>query len=83
MSLTKKISTVKNIYYKIIIILFYIFTWASIGTNYSDLFILTQNESITLRGVIQFSRITLNLLCFPILCFTELGTKLGTKTRTA
>lgn len=69
MFLTKKLSNVKNIYYKIIIILSYIFTWTSIGTHYSDLFILTQNESITLKEVIQFFRTTLNLLCFPILWF--------------
>ena len=71
MFISEKIVNKKKIYYKIIIILSFIISWASIGTNNSDLFILTTNvnEDVTLKSIINFFRITLNLSCFPMLCF--------------
>ena len=69
MFINEIITNKKKIYYKIVIILSFIISWASIGTNNSDLFILTTNEDVTLKSVINFFRITLNLLCFPMLCF--------------
>ena len=69
MRINEIITNKKKIYYKIIIILSFIISWASIGTSNSDLFILTTNEDVTLKSVINFFRITLNLFCFPMLCF--------------
>ena len=65
MFISEKIVNKKKIYYKIIIILSFIISWASIGTNNSDLFILTTNanEGVTLKSIINFFRITLNLSC--------------------
>jgi hypothetical protein len=66
MRINEIITNKKKIYYKIIIILSFIISWASIGTNNSDLFILTTNvnEDVTLKSIINFFRITLNLSCF-------------------
>ena len=69
MFINEIITNKKKNYYKIIIILSFIISWASIGTTNSDLFILTTNEDVTLKSVINFFRITLNLFCFPMLCF--------------
>ena len=69
MRINEIITNKKKFYYKIIIILSFIISWASIGMNNSDLFILTTNEDVTLISVINFFRITLNLFCFPMLCF--------------
>ena len=69
MFLIEKILNIKNIYYKIFLILSFVITWVSIGTNYTHLLIFTPNQSVSLMDAINFTRITLNLLCFPILCF--------------
>ena len=68
MLLFEKISNIKNIYHKIILILSFIISWFSIGTHYTNLLIFTPNEAISLIEVINFIRVALNLLCFPILC---------------
>ena len=69
MFLIEKISNIKKIYYKIIIILSFIISWVSIGTHYTNLLIFTKNEVVSLVEIINFMRITSSLLCFPILCF--------------
>ena len=69
MLLIEKISNIKKIYYKIIVILSLIISCGSIGTHYTDLLIFTQNGEVSLVEIINFTRITLNLLCFLILCF--------------
>ena len=84
MVLIEKISNIKKIYYKIIVILSFIISWVSIGTNYTNLLIVvsdtthlnidgytvfTPSEDVSLVEIINFIRITLNLLCFLILFF--------------
>ena len=69
MILIEKISNIKKIYYKIILVLSFIISWVSIGTHYTNILIFTPNEGVSLTEVIDFIRITLNLFCFPILGF--------------
>ena len=69
MFLIEKILNTKKIYYKMIIISSFMISWVSIGTHYTNLLIFTPNESVSLIEIINFIRITLNLLCFPMLCF--------------
>ena len=63
----QKISNIKNIYYKIILILSFIISWFSIGTHYTNLLIFTPNEGTSIIEIINFIREPLSLLCFPIL----------------
>ena len=68
MLLFEKISNIKNIYHKIILILSFIISWFSIGTHYTNLLIFTPNEGTSIIEIINFIRVALSLLCFPILC---------------
>ena len=55
MLLIEKISNIKKIYYKIIVILSLIISWVSIGTHYTDLLIFTQNGEVSLVEIINFT----------------------------
>ena len=65
----KKIQNTKKKFYKFLLVLSFIISWISIGTDYNGLFLLSSNEEVSLSQIINFMRVALNLFFFPVLCF--------------
>jgi len=69
MNFINKILNYKNFKIKLFLLFTFIIVWTSVGSSYNNLLIFYSNESITISKIINFFRVVLIFLIFPILSF--------------
>ena len=69
MDILDKILNYKNFKIKFFLLISFIIVWTSVGSSYNNLLIFYSNETITISEIVNFFRVLLIILIFPILSF--------------